>query len=165
MTGRGSGRRTASSNRTCPSRSRPRSCGGTDAGHAAAHVVGCAARRLASAGLLLLVAGCQTTPGAGGTPSSTGSPGGAGGTPLHEIVHRYVLGDPGLDECLEDSKGSAEEFVQIEFEAMPSGELQLLKLEGTRAPDVAACVRDALARIRLPTGSVAEPKAITVSIR
>lgn len=118
----------------------------------------------ASAIVLLILTACQSTPPDTERPSKEEQAGGTGPGPLHEIVHRHVLGDPRLDECLEERSGGPDVPLEIDLQAVPSGELTLLQVKGG-IETTTACVRDALARIRLPAGSVSEGTTITVSVR
>ena len=118
----------------------------------------------------LLLGGCESVlssqqeGAATGQAASEASGAGAGRKSLSELVHRYVLASPLLDECIEEWGGSNKHGVEIDFRAMPSGELALVSVNGERE-GMHACVGNALAQIRLPAGSVSEAKIVTVSIR
>ncbi len=119
---------------------------------------------------MLSLVGCQSGPdavrdtAAGGPASPEAAEREASGESLHDLIHRYVLASPVLDECVVEWGLGPENRFEISFQAMPSGELRPLGVKGEQ-DELNACLRDAVAQIRLPAGSVTEPKTISVSIR
>ena len=156
----------------CPDRGGARRCGAAAPG-SASRVRACLDGRGATAAFLLLgtlAAGCgavsppaDTAPSVDG-PAQPAAPRPGEGSTLHELVHRNVLADPRLDECLEDRGGGPDEPLEIDLGAHPSGALEFIESRGG-VSSTAGCVRRALAHIRLPPGSVDAPRRVTLTLR
>jgi hypothetical protein len=83
---------------------------------------------------------------------------------LHELVDQRVLSSRPVDNCLERwGKGKAGWFA-LDFEIDPSGKLTPLEAHGGDAK-LNECLFAALGKIRLPPGSVPEPRRASISIR
>ncbi len=109
--------------------------------------------RLVSAAVVgALLSGCQAD--AGGKPNND----------LYELVHRYVMASPLLDECIEEHGLGPKNRFEMMLEIHPSGELVPLEVkEGNE--DLNSCLEEEIPKIRLPEGSVAEIEMVPISIR
>lgn len=109
--------------------------------------------RLATAAVFAaLVAGCQ------GDASKKPEP------DLHELLHRYVMASPQLDECIEEWGLGPENRFEMWLELRPSGELVPLEVKDGDA-DLNRCLQEEIRKLRLPEGSVAEVETVSISIR
>ncbi len=126
---------------------------------------------IAAAGLGALIAGCQAGPSAdhgeeavsettstqeATTPSPSDS--------LHELVHRYVLASPLLDECVDEWGLGPQNRFELTFELQPSGELIPLGVKDGDE-ELNECLEEAVTKLRLPEGTVSEAKSISISHR
>lgn len=83
---------------------------------------------------------------------------------LSELVQRYVMSSPLLDECIEEwGLGPKNRFEMI-IEIHPSG--RLVPLEVMDGDDnLNECLRETIPRLRLPEGSVPKIETVSISIR
>jgi hypothetical protein len=82
---------------------------------------------------------------------------------LHDLVDRRVLSSRPVEQCLDRwGKGRAGWF-EVDFEIDPSGRLTPLEARGGDA-NLNACLFAALRQLRLPPGSVPEPRRASISV-
>jgi hypothetical protein len=114
---------------------------------------------LVAALALMTLAACR---GAAPVDHEAGAPGPPDA--LHDLVDRRVLSSRPVDHCIERwGKGSAGWF-EVDFEIDPSGRLTPLEARGGDT-NLNACLFAALRQVRLPPGSVPEPRRASISIR
>ncbi len=83
---------------------------------------------------------------------------------LYELVHRYVLSSPLLDECIEEWGLGPENRFEMILEVHPSGKLLPLEVKDGDE-DLNECLKKTVTTLRLPEGSVTEIESLSISIR
>ncbi len=109
-------------------------------------------KHIATAVVVAVIAGCQAE--AGKRASND----------LHDVLHRYVMASPLLDDCIEEHGLGPENRFEMMLEIHPSGELVPLEVtDGNK--ELNSCLKEKIPEILLPKGIVADVETISISIR